>query len=50
MGGMKFLPYNEAATKKLFKTREDEKAREDAKAKSKGAKPAQKKEEEKKSE
>jgi hypothetical protein len=46
MGGVKFLPYNEAATKRFFKAREDEKARLDAKTKSKGGK----KEEEKKSE
>jgi hypothetical protein len=45
MGGIKFLPFNEAATKKFFKTREDEKAREEAKTKSKaGKKDASKKE------
>lgn len=38
MGGIKFLPFNEAATKRFFKTREDEKAREDAKNKSKAGK------------
>jgi hypothetical protein len=48
MGGIKFLPFNEAATKRFFKTREDEKAREDAKNKSKaGKKEAPKKVEEK---
>ena len=52
MGGMTFIPYNEAASKRFFKTKEDERLREEAKAKSKAtkkpkaAKPA--KEEEKK--
>lgn len=38
MGGMKFLPYNEAACKKFFKTKEDERIREEQKAKAKGGK------------
>ena len=47
MGGLKFLPYNEAATKRFFKAKEEEKIREEQKAKSKagkGAKAEEKKE------
>lgn len=36
MGGMKILPYNEAATKQFFKTKEEERLRAEAKAKSGG--------------
>lgn len=47
MGGLKFLPYNEAATKRFFKAKEEERIREEQKAKSKagkGAKTEEKKE------
>lgn len=40
MGGIKFLPYNEAATKRFFKAKEEERIREEQKAKSKGSKGA----------
>jgi len=36
MGGMKILPYSEAATKQFFKTKEEERLRAEAKAKSGG--------------
>ncbi len=38
MGGVKFLPYNEAATKRFFKSKEEERIREEQKAKAKGGK------------
>jgi seryl-tRNA synthetase len=47
MGGIKFMPYNEAATKKFFQAKEDERVRQEQKAKAKGGKD-QKKEQPKK--
>lgn len=38
MGGMKFLPYNQAATKKFFAGKEDERKRAEDKANSKAGK------------
>ena len=38
MGGVAMIPYNEAATKKFFKSKEDERVREEQKAKAKGGK------------
>lgn len=38
MGGLTFLPYNEAATKRFFETKENERKREEEKAKAKAAK------------
>lgn len=40
MGGIKFMPYNEAATKKFFKTKEDERLKEEQKKAAKQAKGA----------
>lgn len=55
MGGVKFLPYNQVAVKKFFQAKEDERIREEQKAKSKAgnkkeAAPPKKQEEEKKQE
>ena len=38
MGGLTFLPYNDVAVKRFFKAKEDERIREEQKAKSKGGK------------
>ena len=38
MGGVTFLPYNDTAVKRFFKTKEDERIREEQKAKAKGGK------------
>jgi seryl-tRNA synthetase len=38
MGGVEFLPYNEAATKRFFKQKEDDRLAEEKKAKAKGGK------------
>jgi len=45
---LKFLPYNEKSTKHFFKTKEDDRIREEAKSKSKGAKVVAPKKEESK--
>ena len=44
MGGLTFLPYNQAATKRFFDGKENERKREEDKAKAKAGKGGDKKE------